>query len=142
MSIPIVFVLMILFAVSAAFYVFSKYINLSDRTARKIEIVGYVLLIVIIVWEFIVKNILMSEFYLSESVYTVEKLNRIYTLLFNLCQHFNIDTPRVSDFFDLEHSDYLNLQLLTTSIIEAILQILSAIFIAIGRFQELKKNKQ
>lgn len=142
MSVPIVFVLMILFAVSAIFYVFFKYINLSDRTARKIEIVGYVLLIVIIVWEFIVKNILMSQFYLDESFYTVEKINYIYILLIKICRHLNIDTSQISDFFNLEHSDYLNLQLLTTSIIEAILQILSAIFIAIGRLQELKKNKQ
>ena len=67
MVVPIIWAVIIIVAITCCFSIFFKYINISDRTARKIEIVGYISLIVLIIWEFVVKNILMNEFYLQES---------------------------------------------------------------------------
>lgn len=61
------------------------------------------------------KSLLMSQFYLDESFYTVEKINYIYILLVKICRHLNIDTSQISSFFNLKNSDYLDLQLLITS---------------------------
>ncbi len=140
---PIIFLaIIILFAVATFFYTYLKCINFSDETARKIEIIGYVLLICVIIWEFGLKNIDMNDFLVSESYYTVEKINYIYILIEKICSALGIDTSTTNDFFSLKTSDYLNSQILTTNIVEAVLQILSAVFIAIGRLQELKKRKK
>lgn len=139
---PIIFSALLLIAiVGVPFFAYFKYVNISNTTARKIEIIGYVLLISVIFWEFILKNIDMSDFLISDSYYTVEKINYIYILIEKICSALEIDTSTTNNFFSLKTSDYLHTQILATNIIEAILQILSTAFIAIGRLQELKNSK-
>lgn len=140
---PIVFSALLLIAiVGVPFFAYFKYVNISNTTARKIEIIGYVLLISVIFWEFVLKNIDMSDFLISDSYYTVEKINYIYILIEKICNALEIDTSTTNNFFSLKTSDYLHSQILATNIIEAILQILSTAFIAIGRLQELKNSKK
>ena len=138
----IVLAIIILFVVAIFFYTYYKYINISDETARKIEVIGYVLLVCVIIWEFGLKNIDMNDFLVSESYYTVEKINYIYILVERLCNTLGIDTETTANFYSLKTSDYLDSQILTLNVVEAILQILSTVFIAIGRLQELKNSKK
>ena len=83
----------------------------------------------------------MSDFLISDSYYTIEKINYIYILIEKICSALEIDTSTTNNFFSLKTSDYLHSQILATNIIEAILQIFSTAFIAIGRLQELKNKK-
>ena len=117
----------------------SKYIKISDLTARKIEVFGYILLFVVLVWEFVVKNIVMADFYDSYQYYTNEKLFTIFDTLRNIYINGSMDISQASEYFlSLKCSDQLSQQILTTDIIEAVLQIGSAVCIAIGRFQDIK----
>ena len=49
--------------VSALFFIYFKYVKIKNSTARKMEICGYCILLVLIIWEFGIKNIAMNEFY-------------------------------------------------------------------------------
>lgn len=138
----IVLAIIILFVVATFFYTYLKCINISDETARKIEIIGYVLLVCVIIWEFGLKNIDMNDSLVSESYYTVEKINHIYMLVEKLCNTLGIDTDITANFYSLKTSEYLDSQILALNAVEAILQILSTVFIAIGRLQELKNSKK
>ena len=138
---PIILILLLLIIVISGFYVYFKYIRISDRIARKIEIIGYIFLVVLIVWTFFIKNVVMGNFYIQDSYYTAEKFKHLYSILINICYALNVDVSNINNFYSLENNKYLDQQLLTCDIIEAILQLISTIFIAIGRLQDLKRNK-
>ena len=138
----IVFIFLVIFLSTGAivwlFYIW----EFNDKTARKIEIVGYFLLFVVLVWEFFVKNILFDDFYNSDFFYINEKLGVIFRMLESIVRESSIDAwEQRTHFFDTKMNDSLKMQLLTTDIIECILKVLSTVFIAIGRFQELKTMK-
>lgn len=132
------FSITVIIAVSVWFYY--NYISISDSTARKIEILGYIFLIVLIIWEFAIKNIAFGEFYDIEWYYLSEKLKIIYSGIESIIQNSTFNTSLGTDVIWNKTSDDLKLQLLTVDIIEVVLQILSTVCIAIGRFQELKKK--
>ena len=69
----VLFLLMFLFAF--LFWLYFKKITIKDSTARKIEIVGYFFLCVLVIWEFGVKNILMRGFNNLDTYILEEKLN-------------------------------------------------------------------
>lgn len=141
-ALVIVFVFIyLLLIIGVAVFVFNK-LKLKDKTARQIEIVGYYLLFVVLVWELLFKNILSGNFYDADSYYSSEKLNVLFQMIESIINNTKPDTWELSKYFyGLKTTDYLNVQLLTIDIIESILKILSTVFIAVGRFQELKKMK-
>ncbi len=79
----LVILIFIMVIVAFSFFIFNKFINLSNKTARKIEIIGYFFLFVILVWELLIKNIIMNSFYNANSLYLNEKLNYIYSTRVN-----------------------------------------------------------
>lgn len=126
------------------FIICSKKINLTNEKARKIEILGYILLFAVIVWEFILKNILSDSFYNDNWFYLSEKLKAIYILLNDIVIDNTANYGKFGNTFFNERSDFLQIQLITIDFIEFLLKLISTIFIAIGRFHELKqwsKNK-
>ena len=52
MLVPVIMLLLVLFAIIFMFVIYSKFIRVSDIVARRIEISGYILLIAIAVWTF------------------------------------------------------------------------------------------
>ena len=141
-ALVIIFIfLYLLLIIGVAVFVFNK-LKLKDKTARQIEIAGYYLLFVVLVWELLFKNILSGDFYDADSYYLSEKINVLFQMLESI---INDTTPKTWElskyFYGLSTTEHLNVQLLTIDIIESILKILSTVFIAVGRFQELKKMK-
>lgn len=128
--------------VSSLVVVYYKYIKISDKLARKLEVFGYILLFIVFVWEFIVKNILMESFYNADWYYLNQRLQCMFLMLkANLgIGGVNVDSV-IKGFGDAVQGEYVQSQMLWVNIIESTLQILSTIFIAIGRFQEIKKEK-
>ena len=140
---PIVLIaLVILGMIFALAWVFGSEIRLSNKTARKIEIFGYLLLVVLLIWEFVIKNICLEQFYNDDWVFLNEKLKIIYTTLNDILTGDTTDVNAFTDTFFQDTNKRVEIQLLTVDIIEAVLQILSTICIAVGRFHELKKLKQ
>ena len=54
---------MITMVVSFLVIAYYKYVKISDDWARKLEVFGCILLFIVFVWEFIVKNLLMENVY-------------------------------------------------------------------------------
>lgn len=55
--IPMMFLLILIAVViGVVLLVLKRHFKLSQRRARKIEILGYYLLFIVLVWEFIIKN--------------------------------------------------------------------------------------
>ncbi len=129
---PIIILFFIILVLVFGFgYVFLKFLKISDVRARQIEIIGYMLLFVLIIWTFLIKNILSSDFY-NNDLLIIEKLNGIFSAITNP----DYETHR---FWSWNESDYVKGQLLYIDIIEFLLQVSSTVCIAIGRLQELKK---
>ena len=132
---PIVLIaLVILGMIFALAWVFGSEIRLSNKTARKIEIFGYLLLVVLLIWEFVIKNICLEQFYNDDWVFLNEKLK--------ILTGDTTDVNAFTDTFFQDTNKRVEIQLLTVDIIEAVLQILSTICIAVGRFHELNQLKQ
>ena len=132
-------------AAACVFTVFNIFFTypIKDSTARKIELFGYFLLVIVLIWEFFVKNLVLKAFYEeADFFYLNEKLQIIYDMLNDIQQGRYTDAD-VSIYFDsLHHSEYLLSQLLAFDIIEAVLKISSTILIAVGRLQELIPKSQ
>lgn len=138
----ILFGFMVLLAIPFVFYF--KNVRIKDSTARKIEIIGYYILFVVIIWEFGMKNLLMRDFNNLDTYILEEKMNIFFLWVINAFNKMDISNL-ISEYYDVgTNNQYVEFQLLVVDVIEMILQILSTIFIAIGRFQELisKTNKQ
>lgn len=113
---------------------------LDFRKARKLEITGYFLLFIVLFWELIFKEILNRNFYNIELFYIQKKLDIVFNIILDDKERIsNFDLVRY--FYSLKTDNFLDTQLLIIDIIEAILKILSTIFIAIGRIYELYNKK-
>lgn len=65
---------MITMVVSFLVIAYYKYVKISDDWARKLEVFGCILLFIVFVWEFIVKNLLMENFYNVDWYYLNQRL--------------------------------------------------------------------
>ena len=128
--------------VSVIVWVYNNYIYLSDKAARKIEIFGYILLFSVVIWEMVIKNILSADFYDSNWLYLEQKLFALYIMLEDILNESTYDATQIWEIFSLEDSEYVKKQLLTIDVIEAVLTVLSTVCIAVGRFQDLRKDAQ
>ncbi len=126
--------------VAVMVWVYNNYIYLSDKTARKIEIFGYILLFSVIIWEMVIKNILSADFYDSNWLYLDQKLFALYLMLEDILTESAYDATQIWEIFSLEDSEYVKKQLLTIDVIEAVLTVFSTVCIAVGRFQDLRKG--
>lgn len=126
--------------VAVVVWVYNNYIYLSDETARKIEIFGYILLFSVIIWEMVIKNILSADFYDSNWLYLEQKLFALYIMLEDILTESAYDATQIWEIFSLEDNEYVKKQLLTIDVIEAVLTVLSTVCIAVGRFQDLRKG--
>lgn len=135
--------IMIAAVVSVLVIIYYKYVKISDNWARKLEVFGYILLFIVFVWEFIVKNILMENFYNADWYYLNQ---RLYYMFLMLQADLGIgainEQAVIKGFQDAVQSEYVQTQIQCVNLIESVLQILSTIFIAIGRFQEIKPPKR
>lgn len=134
-------ILILLFVVSiivvALCYFYLKNVELRDERARKIEVLGYITLLIVIVWEFGIKNVLMSGFYNSDIFYISQKLDYIY----NAVTDGTIQSYDNPSYWNMRTNDTVETQILAVNVLEALLQIFSAACIAIGRVQELLKYR-
>ncbi len=133
---------MITMVVSFLVVAYYKYVKISDDWARKLEVFGCILLFIVFVWEFIVKNLLMENFYNTDWYYLNQRLYYMFLMLKADLGIGGINEEAViSGFQNAVQGEYVQNQILCVNVIESVLQILSTIFIAIGRFQEIKKKK-
>ena len=114
--------------VSALFFIYFKYVKIKNSTARKMEICGYCILLVLIIWEFGIKN--------------KEKIDYVFLGIKNLSSGSSVDSLYANYGSIEDGNDYVNMQMLFVDIAELIMQVLSTLFIAIGRFQELRKKEK
>lgn len=135
----LLFLIVVLGLTTLAVCFYDRVVKLSDIKARRIEIIGYALLFTVLVWELIVKNFLLGDFYNDDWVFLNDKLRAIYHLLEDILTYGNDEAYKYGDVFNKDTTNYVAIQLLTADIIEAILKISSTVFIAIGRFHELEK---
>ena len=137
---PILFLLIIIATiVSVIVIVYYKFIKIIDNLARKLEVFGYVLLFIVFIWEFIIKNILMENFYNADWYYLDQRLKYMFLMLQADSGIGTIDKQHVINrFWDVAQSEYVQTQIQCVNLVESILKILSTVFIAIGRFQEIK----
>jgi hypothetical protein len=136
--IPIIILLFVVSIIVVALcYFYLKNVELRDERARKIEILGYVTLLIVIVWEFGIKNVLMSGFYNSDIFYISQKLDYIY----NAVTDGTIQSYGNPSYWNMRTNDAVETQILAVNVLEALLQIFSATCIAIGRVQELLKYR-
>lgn len=117
-------------------------LSISSELARKIEIIGYLMMFSSIIWEFVFKDIIMADF-TSDYVYWNMKLDYIFTYIRYLFNDgaWNPDVINIKDYYALGRDEFLEAELFTMDMITASVELLSAIFIAVGRFDELRKNK-
>ncbi len=135
--------IMIVVMVSVLVIVYYKFVKISDNWARKLEVLGYILLFIVFVWEFIVKNLLMENFYNADWYYLNQRLYYMFLMLeANLRIGAINEQAVIEGFKDAVQSEYVQSQLHFVNLIESVLQILSTIFIAIGRFQEIKNSRR
>lgn len=124
--------------VLCSFFCYVKFVRISDRCARKMEGFGYILLFIVVIWQALVKNIIMDEFYNIDLMQINEKLTCVLLTLKNYIENGCVDVAEISKSISyLEADDYVQLQLKSVDVIESILVVLSTILVAIGRLQEL-----
>lgn len=133
--------LMVVIPIAILVWAYNKYLSryVSDSMARKLEIIGYVLLFISIVWQMIVKDILMDSFYNAKWLYLDNNLFQIHTML---KEHVNGWQPITENYryqMQTSQNDRVQLQMKFVDISEALLTLFSTALIAIGRFQDLKK---
>ena len=141
---PILFMLAIITtAVSVLVIFYYKFIKISDNWARELEVFGYVLLFIVFIWEFIIKNILMENFYNSNWYYLDQRLKYMFLMMQANSGVGTIDKQHVINrFWEVTESEYVQTQIQCVNWVESILKILSTVFIAIGRFQEIKSARR
>lgn len=132
--------IMITIFVSISVIVYYKFVKISDNWARKLEVFGYILLFIVFVWEFIIKNLLMENFYNADWYYLNQRLSYMFLMIEANLGIGAIDEQSVIEGFrNAVQSEYVQTQIQCVNLIESILKILGTVFIAIGRFQEIKK---
>lgn len=134
--------LCIAIVVTSLLFLYFKFVKIKDSTARYFEICGYGILLVLLIWEFGIKDIVMNEFYNLDFWMIGEKLNYIFMGIQRIPLGSSMDTLK-SAYSDIGRgTEYVNQQMLFIDVAELVMQILSTAFIAVGRFQELKNKKQ
>lgn len=137
--------LVVLVCVISAVWLFCKCAKLTDAQARKVELIGYVLLLTVLIWELVIKNILSEGFYNADWLFINEKIDTLFLMLESVINQTSFDTSKAwQDFQQMKVDEYLEMQLVTMDVIEAVLQIASAACIAVGRYQDVRnsyKNK-
>lgn len=124
-------------------FLYRKYVRLNDITARIIEILGYLLLFVVLIWELVIKNLMMDSFYNSDFSHLNNKLNHLWFMIDDELKGDSVSCwKEYEEFFSVGPGKHIEEQKKCVDIIEVILKILSAVFIAIGRIQELIKNHE
>lgn len=113
-------------------------IRIKHETARKIEIFGYILLFMLLVWQFAVKDVLTSlknaDYYLTERIDNIF----FYISTDNEEQKYDKKIQYMKDFGRAqEDKDRLEDQANMSDTFYAVLQICSTVCIAIGRFYDL-----
>ena len=132
----------IAFCIALMTLCYCKYIKLSDVMARKVEIIGYVLLFIVLVWELVIKNLMMGQFYTANWFYLDQKLSYMFMMLEADLGIASINEQAIVDaFYSSTQSEYVRTQMTCIDVIESVLKILSTVFIAVGRFQELTTKK-
>lgn len=127
--------LMLLIAIPFVLYL--KKIRIKNRTARIIEIIGYYLLLVMIIWEFGIKDILMRELCDVDIYIIEEKINIIFLWVRSAIAGQDF-AKLIPEYYDVgSGKTYWESQLLFADVAELIMQLLSTAFIAVGRFQDL-----
>lgn len=125
------------------FWGLKRCFKLSQRRARKIEITGYYLLFIVLVWEFIIKNLLMDSFYNADLWYIDQKLDYIFQAINRITENgADIPIGILDEFYNIQSAEFVEKQLFFVNIVESILKITSTAFIAVGRFYELEKMKE
>ena len=120
--------------------VYYKFVKISDNWARKLEVLGYILLFIVFIWEFIIKNLLMENFYNADWYYLNQRLSYMFLMIEADLGIGAINEQSVIEgFWNAVQSEYVQTQIQCVNLIESVLKILSTVFIAIGRFQEIKK---
>jgi len=135
--------IMIAFIVSSLVIIYYKFVKISNNLARKLEVFGYILLFIVFVWEFIIKNLLMENFYNADWYYLNQRLYYMFLMLKADLGIGGVNEQAVIEGFqDAVQSEYVQSQIQYVNFIESVLQILSTVFIAIGRFQEIKPPRK
>lgn len=131
----ILIALMLLVAIP--FILYLKEVRIKSRTARIIEIIGYYILFIMIIWEFGIKDILMRELYGLDIYLIEEKINIIFLWMRSVIAGENL-AELIPEYYDIGSGKmYWESQLLFADVTELIMQLLSTVFIAVGRFQDL-----
>jgi len=143
---PIISLLfVVLVCVISVVWLFCKYAKLTDAQARKVELVGYVLLLTALIWELVIKNVLSAGFYNAEWLFINEKVDNLFLMIESIINQTSFNTSSAwKQFQQLKVDEYVEMQLVTMDVIEAVLQIVSAACIAVGRYQDVRnsyKNK-
>jgi hypothetical protein len=123
----------------AIFYV--RKIRISRKFAKNVETIGYCLLFGSIIWQSVIKDILMKSF-ADGDIFTInEKLNVIYLYLQAIIGNSAINTGDLAKQFRMDYvSDFARFQVLLTNIIGGVLAFISTLCISIGRFYDLSKE--
>lgn len=110
--------------------------------ARRIEILGYYFLFVLLVWELILKGIMMKEYYEGDVFYLTQKINHMFEFIQANTGFSAVDPQVTIDQFDaIVPGKRVQTQMKGVDFIEAGLTILSTVFIVAGRFYELRHLK-
>ena len=140
-----IFLMFIIIAVvvSVLVIVYYKFVKISDNWARKLEVLGYILLFIVFIWEFIIKNLLMENFYNADWYYLNQRLSYMFLMIEADLGIGAINEQSVIEgFWNAVQSEYVQTQIQCVNLIESVLKILSTVFIAIGRFQEIKSQRR
>ena len=140
-----IFLMFIIIAVivSVLVIVYCKFVKISDNWARKLEVLGYILLFIVFIWEFIIKNLLMENFYNADWYYLNQRLSYMFLMIEADLGIGAINEQSVIEgFWNAVQSEYVQTQIQCVNLIESVLKILSTVFIAIGRFQEIKSQRR
>lgn len=114
-------------------------IPIRHKTARKIEVFGYILLLILLVWQLTIRDSLDS---MSNHDYLEIKVDTIFEYLTS----HDADKDRVFQkyYYTIaggESRDYVEQELLISNYFVVGLQILSTLCIAIGRFDDISVKK-
>lgn len=130
----------IMTVVAIPFIFFFEKVKIKDITARKIEIIGYYILFVLVVWEFGMKNVFMGDFNNLDILIIENKLDILFAWIRKAVEGMDC-SELPSEYYNARTSRlYVGYQMMFADIVELILQIASTVCIAIGRFQELRNK--
>ena len=112
---------MITMVVSFLVVAYYKYVKISDDWARKLEVFGCILLFIVFVWEFIVKNLLMENFYNTDWYYLNQRLYYMFLMLKADLGIGGINEEAViSGFQNAVQGEYVQNQILCVNVIESV----------------------